>query len=177
MNKPLAEESKGRCGYCDLHLESKLIPCGSLLAGQYGGDNADCNPFRYWRCSRPECSRSYDPDMFGYFNLDRYPGGNIQANSQIQERCGRHEETPFMVIGKFGDSRRFRCPFHGCDNVGLLVANVVADVDRPETPQSAKTALKGDAKKEAFELSVVSGIRQRSASLGRVTRERQTSPT
>jgi hypothetical protein len=31
--------------------------------GQYGGDNADCNPFEYWRCSRPDRGRCYEPDI------------------------------------------------------------------------------------------------------------------
>jgi hypothetical protein len=147
------EESKERLGYCAIHLESQLVPCGTWLAGQYGGDNADCNPFEYWRCSRPECDRCYNPDMLGYFNLGRQRGSSIRANSEKQERCGRHDEIPFMVIGKFGQGRRFRCPFHGCDNVGSVAAEYVADVDIPAEPQLTTVALTGNAKKEAFELS------------------------
>jgi hypothetical protein len=42
--------------YCDHHLNATLIPAGSRLVGQYGGDKADCNLFRYWGCFRPDCS-------------------------------------------------------------------------------------------------------------------------
>jgi hypothetical protein len=148
-------ESKDRFGYCDVHLESKLVPAASLFAGQYGGDQADCYPFKYWRCSRPECSRCYDETMHGYFNLDRQPGGSIQANQQRQQTCGRHPETPFMVIGKFAQGRKFRCPFHGCGNVGPMVAEHVADADadEPEEPPATEV-LAADSRKEAFELSV-----------------------
>jgi hypothetical protein len=148
------EESNERFGYCDLHLEWTLTPAGSWIAGQYGGDNADCNPFRYWRCSRPDCSRCYAPDMHGYFDLDQQQRGSIQTNPQRQEKCGRHAETPFMVIGKFGRGRRFRCPYHGCDYVGPMVAEDVADADDPEEPQLSTRGLTRVAEKEAFELSV-----------------------
>jgi hypothetical protein len=45
------EESKERFGYCDLHLESTLLPRGSWIVGKSGGDKADCNPLECWRCS------------------------------------------------------------------------------------------------------------------------------
>ena len=148
------EKSKDRLGYCDVHPESKLTPAATLLAGQYGGDRADCNPFEYWRCSRPECDRCYDSDLFGYFTLDRQPGGSIQMNLRVQERCERQAERPFLVIGTFGHGRKLRCPFPGCDNVGSVVAEDVADADDAKEPQAAATVLTGNAKKEAFEMSV-----------------------
>jgi len=147
-------ESRDRLGYCDIHLASPLVPHGTWLAGQYGGDMADCNPLEFWRCSRTECSRCYEPYMFGYCNLDRHPGAHIQANPRTQEKCGHHDRLPFMVIGRFAQCRRFRCPFQGCDKVGSLVAEHVADPDDVEDPQSVNIALTGNAKKEAFELSV-----------------------
>jgi hypothetical protein len=146
------EEDEGRLGYCDVHPESQLLPSAAWLAGQYGGDKADCNPFEFWRCSRSDCDRCYDPDLFGYFGFSRQVGERIRSNPRRQERCDQHDERPFMVIGKFGQGRRFRCPFHDCDQVGSWAAESVADVVGSTEPQSSGQ-LAGDAKKEAFELS------------------------
>jgi len=92
--------------------------------------------------------------MFGYFNLDRQRGARIDANPAKQQRCGRHPETPFLVVGKFGQGRRYRCPFKGCDSVGAIVAEFVRDLELREAPVESLAALSGDAKKEAEELSV-----------------------
>ena len=62
------------------------------------------------------------------------------------------QERPFMVIGKFGQGRRFRCPLNGCTNVGPFLADDVPDVPS-EAPQPENTALTGNAKKEVAELS------------------------
>jgi hypothetical protein len=151
------QESKDRSDYCNLHLESTLVLAGSWTVGQYGEDRADCNPLEYWRCSRPDCDRCYDHKLFGYFNLDRQPGSRIRRNPQTQERCYRHEELPndpFLVVGKFGSGRRFRCPICDCDTVGSVAAEFVADMDEAgEQQQAPVLELTGDAKKEAFELS------------------------
>ncbi len=152
------EESKERLGYCDLHLDATLVPAGSWIAGQYGGNTADCNPLENWRCSHPDCNRCYERSMYGYFILDRERGSHIQMNPEKQERCYRHDKLPFdpfLVIGKFGDGRQLRCPYHGCDTVGGVVDTFVADVAEV-VQQSQPTALQlsGAAKKEAFELSV-----------------------
>lgn len=152
------EQSKDHlCVYCDLHLESMLVPCGSLTAGLYGGDTADCNPFEYWRCSRPDCSRCYDTRMYGYFNMDRTRGSSVQLNAQAQDKCYKHqrprEYDPFMCISKFGQGRRFRCPFHDCDSVGSIVAEYVADLNETEEVPHTQPVLTGNDKREAFELS------------------------
>jgi hypothetical protein len=148
----MVQESEDRLGYCDMHLESALLSYGTWLAGQYGGDRGDCNPLEYWRCSRSDCDRCYEPYMFGYFNLARDLGHWIQAIPKQQERCGRHVQRPFMVIGKFERGRRFRCPLHGCTNVGPPVADDIPDVDSTEA-RPEHTTLTGNAKKEAVELS------------------------
>ena len=68
--------------------------------------------------------------VFGYFDLTRDVGGRIQPNPLPQERCDRHEGAlPYMVLSRFGQARRFRCPFRGCENVGTLVAENVPDPD------------------------------------------------
>lgn len=146
------DESTEHCGYCDLHLEAKLIPCASLIAGLYGGDSANANPFEFWRCSNPDCIRCYEPYMFGYFNLDRQRGASIGTNPAIQERCEQHDQRPFMCIGRFGEGRRFRCLMHGCDSVGLMVAACVADSDEVKERPDTTPVLTGDERKEAFEL-------------------------
>ena len=96
--RSVPNESETRYGYCDIHLGSKLIPYGSHLAGQYGGDKADCNPFEYWRCSIEDCTRCYRWDMFGYFNLDRQLGlalTRIRQNNRDAEgiRKGRSRSS------------------------------------------------------------------------------------
>lgn len=150
-------ESEDRYGYCDLHLESKLGVAWSLLASQGGGDSSDGNWLEYWRCSRPECSRCYEPFMFGYFGLDRQRGRGIQMDTQTQERCRLHPEIltdPVLFIGKIGQGRRLRCPIKGCDNIGAVVAEFVAETDDREALPAVRAALRSDARKEAFELSV-----------------------
>src|ERR1017187_1673023 len=126
------EESMDRNGYCDLHLESKLLGGGQWLAVY-----ARCDPFEYWRCAHPYCNRCYDRKNYGYFNLDRARGSRVQITARFQERCYRHEEfsfDPFMFVGKIGKSRQFQCPIQGCNNVGSRVAEHVADVDEVEAP-------------------------------------------
>jgi hypothetical protein len=81
-------------------------------------------------------------------------GARIEANPTKQQRCGSHPERPFLVVGKFGQGRRYRCPFKGCDSVGAILAQSVLDLDLKEAPVDSVAALKGDAKKEADELSV-----------------------
>jgi hypothetical protein len=148
------EEGNNRCGYCDLHLESKLVPVLSHDVLQYGGDNADCNPFKFFRCSHPECNRCYEPHC-GYFTKDRQPGGRNEMSPYTQERCGRHDRVLFMHIGRVGHGRRFRCPCDDCEGLGRIVAENVADVNELEQDAATTTSdgRTSDEKKEVAELS------------------------
>lgn len=167
------QESSDRCGYCDLHLEAKLLHGKEWLGVLDGSDKTRCELHGYWRCSHPDCNRCYDPRVFGYFNLPRIKGNRIEP-SPTQERCYCHKEgklvlnaelsgiecsvdpcsfDPFMFVGKVRGGRQFQCPIRGCHNVGSVVAEHVADVDEVEVPPVASVVeLAGDG--ESKELSV-----------------------
>lgn len=151
-SRPRYDWSRGI--YCDHHLSSRLLRSATYIAGRYGGDNADVHPLDHWRCPRPDCSRCYVVEMYGYFVLNRNRGSQIQPDpDQERPRCGRHEEVPYMAVIKIGTSRRYACLFQGCDRLGPVVAEDVTDVE--DTLQTAASApiLKGDAKKQAEELA------------------------
>ncbi len=130
-----------------------MITVRTWFAGQYGGDSADCNPEVCWQCSRVECSRHYEPRVFGYRNLER--GRGNRPNPKEQENCSRHCELPFMFVASFGPLRQFRCPFRGCDNRGSVVSEFVANIETAIEDQLEPVAsLTHEAKTEAHELAI-----------------------
>lgn len=58
-----------------------------------------------------------------------------------------------MYIGKLGDGRGYKCPLYKCDELGPLVAELVADEEVQMTPDPLSN-LKKDQKKRAEEMSV-----------------------
>jgi len=147
---------KSEGGYCDLHLHCKLDPALSAMAHQGAGDEAQCGPFTYWRCSNLQCNGCYRPDI-GYFDLDRQLSDSIKLHEQAQEKCHRHSDLtsdPFLWIAKSGTGRRLACPIEGCRYVGLAVTEFVSDDGKKAEPWQPVAALRVDAKKTAFELSV-----------------------
>lgn len=152
-----------KIGYCDWHLDSEMIPVGVFQAGVYGGDSGDCAAMEYWRCSRAECSRSYEPWRFGYFNLVWVRGSRIEMNPCNQHRCGKHDEViPFLFIAKVGDGRQFMCPHRGCFERGPVVAEHFPDTPNPTDPTPVTAEPRRDRNKEAEELAAFRNFAQAS---------------
>ena len=73
-------------------------------------------------------------------------------NPQAQPR-GNHPGQPFMYIGKFGEGRRFMCPFYMCNEQGPEVAQAVAD-EEVEPPRDLLPEMKYPEEKRRLEMSV-----------------------
>jgi len=119
------------CVFCDQHLGARMQLRWSASINEFCEARADVNLFYFWRCPSPDCIRCYEPRRFGYFSYGSKMGSQIMRNPGQQPRCGRHEETPFMYIGRSGRSRQYFCPFYRCEEAGRLVAADVVDVEYP----------------------------------------------
>ena len=117
--------------YCDIHLGVKMLLASTWGSIEYGDAMADANPNLLWICPKQGCTRHYEPTMFGY-HLNE-PGRRLDGRRQLR---GNHSGLPFMYIGKEGEGRRYKCPLYKCDEVGPVVADLVADeeVQLPPDP-------------------------------------------
>lgn len=137
--------------YCDRHLGVKMLLADSWSSIEYGDTSVDVNPTLLWHCPKPGCDRHYEPTMFGYHVNE--PGRRIQTDGTKQPR-GNHPGLPFMYIGKFGEGRRFKCPYYKCEEQGPIVREAVAD-EYVEPPQpDPLTSLTKAERKRAEELLI-----------------------
>src|SRR5580704_5280570 len=91
--------------FCDKHLGVQMRLAASHSLHEYGeykyGDtSADVNRLDYWKCPKAGCDRCYQPTMFGYYSFGGEMGSRAVLNTIDQRRCGVHQGTPFMYIGK-----------------------------------------------------------------------------
>ena len=136
--------------YCDKHLGVQMRLADSWSSNEYGNTSVDVNSTLLWYCPKPGCGRHYEPTMFGYHVNE--PGRRLQTDGRKPPR-GNHLGLPFMYIGKFGEGRRFRCPYYRCDEQGPIVAETVVD-EQVELPPDPLTGLKNAEKKRAQELMI-----------------------
>ena len=134
--------------YCDRHLGVKMVLADSWSCIDYGDNSVDLNPTLLWRCPKPGCDRHYEPTMFGY-HLNE-PGRRLQTDGPKQPR-GNHPGLPFMYIGKFGEGRRFKCPYYKCAEQGPIVAGAVVDEFVEPPPPDPLVNLKKAERKRAAE--------------------------
>ena len=77
----------------------------------------------------------------------------MRLNLSKQPRCGTHDETPFMYVGKVGQARRYLCPFYKCDRQGDEVARFVLD-DQVATVEDPLAKLRKRDRKPSKEMAV-----------------------
>jgi hypothetical protein len=138
--------------YCDHHIGVEMRLATSWGSVEYGETSVDANPIHQWFCPKPDCSRCYEPTMFGYHWNSGKPGTRRQMNPRKQPQ-GNHRGLPFMYIGKVGEGRRFMCPLYKCDEQGAEVAASVVD-EEVEIPTNSLDDLRGPERKRAFEMSI-----------------------
>jgi hypothetical protein len=137
--------------YCDRHLGVKMVLADSWFSIEYADNLVDINPRLLWRCPKAGCDRHYDPTMFGYHVNE--PGRRLQTDGPKQPR-GNHPGLPFMYIGKFGEGRRFKCPYYKCEEEGPIVAEAVVDEEGEPPPPDPLMSLKKAERKRAAELLI-----------------------
>lgn len=135
--------------YCDRHLGVKMLLADSWSSIEYGETSVSVNLRLLWRCPKPSCDRRYEPTIFGYHTNPT--GRRIQTDGPKQPR-GNHPGVPFMYIGKFGDGRRFKCPYYKCEEQGPVVAEAVVD-EHLEPPPDPLSHFKKEKRKRVEELS------------------------
>jgi hypothetical protein len=142
--------------YCDHHVGVRMTPATSWGSMEYSDTAADLNRTLEWLCPIPECSRSYEPMMFGYH--DRARPGTRRGLNELWQHRGKHPGRPFMYIGKIGTGRQFMCPFYMCAEQGPHVALSVTDEDI-EVPVDPLEKLKKDERKSAIEIGIFRAFR------------------
>ncbi len=120
---------------------------------EYGNTLADVNSLVHWQCPHPGCERSYEPLRFGYFWFPRGMGSRTNSNPVRQCRCNRHDELPFLYIGKSGRSRQFLCPFFQCNERGEVVAISVPDEDEPSPEVEPVSPMSNEERKRNLEMT------------------------
>jgi hypothetical protein len=137
--------------YCDRHIGVRMKPAISWGSMEYSDTAADLNRTHEWVCPKPECSRSYEPMMFGYH--DRAKPGTRRGLNELRQHRGNHPQLPFMYIGKVGEGRQFLCPLYKCTERGPQVVDSVTE-EVIETPVDPLSKLKKDARKSAVEMAI-----------------------
>jgi hypothetical protein len=137
--------------YCDKHLGVKMLLADSWSSIEYGETSVDVNPTLLWYCPKLGCDRHYEPTMFGY-HVNK-PGRRLQTDGPKQPR-GNHPGVPFMYIGKFGEGRRFKCPYYKCGEQGPIVTEAVVDEHVEPLPPDPLMSLKKADQKRAEELLI-----------------------
>ena len=136
--------------YCDRHLGVKMLLATSWGSIEYGDTSVDANTILLWSCPEPDCSRHYEPTMFGY-HVNKQ-GQRLQTDGKKQPR-GNHPGLPFMYIGKFGEGRRYKCPLYKCDEDGPVVAQSIVD-EEVQPPPDPLANLKSVERKRTAEMLV-----------------------
>jgi hypothetical protein len=120
--------------YCDHHLGVKMQLAKTWGSVEWGESSVDANTKLLWYCPKPDCSRCYEPRLFGYHQNSGKPGTRMQMNP-VKQHHGNHPGLPFMYIGKVGEGRRFMCPLYKCNEQGPEVAASVVDEEVQRLPE------------------------------------------